>query len=208
MLKRTILIFILITPSHSWAWDLSGSINFKGSAPDSSLIYMPEDKTLTQKDLPIIDQKDKRFTNRLLIAVPGSEFIIKNSDRISHNIFANDKKSGVKFDIGLAKPGVVLKKPISWEKGKIVKIGCKIHPKMRAWIAAIESSYFQIITKEKKKKEYLVEIKNIPDAISQVKVWMPGYNEMIVSLKPGETVKKELQRRKRIKGTIELTRNK
>ena len=204
-MKSITLLFILISTPLP-AWTLKGKITFKRKAPDAAIVYLPEDNSLALSSLPVVDQKDKKFLTKIVVGEPGKNFVLKNSDSINHNIFANDKKNGVKFDIGLAEPGVVYERKIDWEKEKIVKIGCKIHPRMRAWVAPIKSKYYHVIDMQKNTKSYEFEIKDIPENLSIVKLWLPSYDAIETSLKSKEKQSHKLMRRKKEKGSLVLER--
>jgi hypothetical protein len=144
----------------------------------------------------VIAQKGKRFVERFVVSIPKAEVAITNMDKTKHNIYSEDKENGISFDMGEAEPGVTRMKEIDWDGGKIVRIGCKIHPKMRAWIATIDSNYSQAIKKKRKMKTYAFDIKGIPDSLEKVRIWVPEYGEILASLESATTLNLEEPRRK------------
>ncbi len=186
------------------AGSLAGNFAFKKKAPKGALIYFSEDQSLSTP--ANVDQKNTAFVESIVVGAKGNEAIFKNSDSINHNIFANDSELGVSFDIGLAPPGSEFKQPISWESGKMIRISCKIHPKMRAWVASLTSKYHHTVTFKKKQKKVDFEIEDVPDNLSKLVVWMPGYDPIDVAIKPGETQEVKLIRKKKTRGTLTLTR--
>ena len=76
-----------------------------------------------------------------------------NSDAINHNIYANDAEAKVNFDIGLASPGTEFQQTITWEENTFIRISCKIHPKMRAWVGSVSSKYHTEVKFSKKQKK-------------------------------------------------------
>lgn len=184
---------------------LKGTLSFSKRAPNVVLVYFSEDQSLQQD--AVIDQKNTAFTTPLAVGNKGANAVFNNSDSINHNIFANDKAYKVNFDIGLAAPGSVFENEITWESGQIVKISCKIHPKMRAYIGSISSKYYQIIPFKKKQKKALIDLADVPENLTKVTIWMPGYDTLNIDLPIGTTEKIELKRKKKKRGTLTLTRS-
>lgn len=191
--------------SYSLAGTLTGDFVFKKRPPRGALIYFMEDRSL--KTETNIDQKNTAFTKTIAVGAKGSTVKFFNSDTINHNIYANDRESQVNFDIGLAPPGSSFEQKITWEEGTMVRISCKIHPKMRAWIASVPSKYHATVTFPRKTKKLSFEITDVPDSISKIKIWMPGYNAIEVDLPKGNSKAVELKRKKKKRGTLTLARN-
>ncbi len=97
-------LIIAIGPA-ALADTLEGQFTFAKRAPKVALIYFPEDTGLSTDMETIVDQKDQQFTKRLLVTTKGVQATFQNSDKVNHNIFTDDKKAGVKFDVGLMPPG-------------------------------------------------------------------------------------------------------
>ncbi len=184
---------------------LEGTFTFAKRAPKVALVYFSEDDSLPADTPTVVDQKDERFTRRLLVTRKGAQATFQNSDAVNHNIFAHDSKAGVKFDIGLMTPGGSSQQEITWED-QVVRCGCKIHPKMRLWIASISSQYYRAIEFEKKAKTASFTIENVPENLSKIKVWMPKYDPAEVALKLGESKDVPLSRKEKPRGTLQLTR--
>jgi hypothetical protein len=203
------LIFVVSSFSSVDAATLKGEFVFKKKAPKAAIIWFEEDTSL--KSEAVIDQKNTQFTHLLAVGPKGSNVIFKNSDSINHNIYANDKESKITFDIGLAAPGSTLKQPITWEEGKLVKISCKIHPKMIAWIGSISSNHFRVVQFKKKQKKATFEITGVPDNFTKVKVLMPLYNVIEAAPAPGTPVSfdlfKKQKKKSKASGRITLTRS-
>lgn len=184
---------------------LEGTFTFNKRAPKVALIYFPEDDGLSLDTPTLVDQKNEQFTTRILVTRKGTKATFQNSDAVNHNIFAHDEKAGVKFDIGLMPPGGSTQQEITWED-QVVRCGCKIHPKMRLWIASISSQYYKAIEFEKKAKTASFTIDNVPETLSKIKVWMPKYALAEVELKSGESKDVALIRKDKPRGVLQLTR--
>lgn len=184
------------------AGSLTADFSFTKRPPFVGLLYLNDNGKTESTN---IDQKDKKFLQKLFVNQKSTEAVFDNSDSINHNIFANSPKSGVKFDIGLLPPGANSKiDTASWGDDAVVRIGCKIHPKMKTYVANISSSKQHIIEFEKKKKEYNVVLDAI-EGVQPVVLWMPGYDRISVEINPGETKEIELIKKKKVKGTLTLS---
>lgn len=203
MLRFSILIiYLLALPVESLAQKkIVAEFSFKKRPPVVGLIYL--DEATSSKNLANIDQKDQQFTQRLYVGSSGTVIKLKNSDAIDHNIFANDKDTGVKFDIGLAKPNSELEQKLEWQADKVVKIGCMIHPKMKAYIANINSKVFKIIEFEKKEKTKVVELGGIPQDAKKAKLWMPKYQPIEIDLSSQKSAF-DLMRKGKSKGVVKI----
>ena len=202
----SVLAVLVVLPSNVVLADtLNGTFTFKKKPPSVALLYFPEDTSLSSQVQTVIDQNNKQFSQKLYVTTKGANAIFKNSDSINHNIFANDKKSGVKFDVGLMQPSGSNVYEVEWQE-KVVKCGCKIHPKMKTWIASISSQYYKIIEFDRSKKELAFDMNGFPENLSVIKLWMPAYEPIEVQLSKGESQAIELKKRGKIYGTLNLAR--
>ncbi len=176
---------LILNSQLSLADTLKGKIQFTSKPPLAALVYIPSSKP---SEHPMeIDQLDKAFTKKMLVVSPGEDINFKNSDTVNHNIFVNDLKYGAKFDVGLMPPGENKKIPVNWAENSIIRVGCKIHPKMRTYLANIKTEQYKIIEFEKDKQEYTFEIANLPNDTQKVIIKIPKYDTIeadISSQKP------------------------
>lgn len=192
------------TAGNGTGGTVSGTFHFNEKPPKVGLLYFSEDKGLSQ---PLtIDQDNKQFLQQMVVASPGETITFKNSASISHNIYANDPHLKVKFDLGLALPESDFSKsqPVSWANGAVLKVGCKIHPNMRVYIASIASRYNQIV--EFNDATTPVEIKAPAANLTKVVVWLPQFDPTEFTIKPGEHKQIALKRDKQDVGTLTLDR--
>lgn len=184
---------------------LSGQFSFFRKPTPVALIYFPDDNGLKQ---PVtIDQEGKQFQRKIAVGSPGEVITFKNSDKIGHNVYANDKRLNVKFDLGLARPGsnFATTQDISWEAGYVLKIGCKIHPKIRTYVVSLSSRHYQVFEFEGEKTASF-DFEAAPAELTTVAVWLPRYDPINVSIKPGERKEIELKKRGKLRGILVLTR--
>ena len=98
---------------------------------------------------------------------------------------------------------------MDWKKDMVVRLGCKIHPKMRAYAANITSRYHQVLTFDRTRKTFKVTIEGVPAKLTKVRVWMPNYEPIEVALSPGQTTTvtlKSLLSRNTMESAPELVR--
>jgi plastocyanin len=181
------------------------TLEFKDIVPDVGLVWMSEDKTLKTNPGPNLDQKDKEFTKSLVVASPGSEVTFKNSDEVAHNIFALDQAAGVFFDVGMVAPKEQAKKTIDWQAGKVVRLGCKIHPEMKAYIANVESRYNKIISLKPEEVKSTLTL-NTGAKLTKVAFWFPKFDPIEVDIPAGKTQSVPLVKKGEVVGTATLSR--
>ncbi|WP_373097593.1 hypothetical protein [Zhongshania sp.] len=158
----------------------SGKISFTGNPPPAALIYVPG-KALKAPE-PEIDQVDKQFTKSIVVGAPGSTVLFKNSDQVEHNVFANDSKHKAKFDVGLMQTGGKKAISVDWEADAMIRVGCKIHPRMRAYIATVDARFHQVIEFNAEQKVFPINLKNIPAGSKKLVINIPKYDEIILEL--------------------------
>ncbi|ETW97126.1 MAG: hypothetical protein ETSY1_23905 [Candidatus Entotheonella factor] len=201
----SVVMMSLVASPHVLADTVEGTFTFTKRAPRAALIYFPEDQSLPVDTPAVVDQKDEQFTQRIVVVRKGAQATFQNSDTVDHNTFVHDEDAGVKFDIGLMSPGGSVQQEITWEN-QIVRCGCKIHPKMRLWIASIASKYHKTVEFEKKAKTATFTIDDVPETLTQIRVWMPKYDPIEVNLMPGASSEVELLRKNKPRGVLKLTR--
>ena len=197
------IIFIITGMLNLFAADYEVQIEFEKKPPSVGLLYMADDKSLSSAKGPIMDQKNKNFSYKMIVGTEGSEVTFKNSDSFEHNIFANNKKTGVNFDVGLIPSGGETKVKMDWGEG-VVRIGCKIHPKMRAYVANISSKYHKVVEFDKKKKSYTIKF-SAPGSLTKLKLWLPKYNDVEIDLSKGEG-STDIMKKKSVRGTLTVVK--
>jgi plastocyanin len=201
----SLVLVLLSTCGSLYANTLQGTFTFHRKAPDVALVYFSEDTNLSPDVVPVIDQKEKAFTPQLVAGTKGSKVIFQNSDSISHNIFADDMEANVKFDVGLIDAGGNASHDITWGN-TVVRANCKIHPTMRTWIASIASKYYKVIDFEKNSNALSFEMNAFPESLSEVSVWLPGYEPLKTAIRKGESKTLELKKRDKVVGALTLSR--
>ena len=200
---RSILVLLPLIPSLAMAGDLKVDFEFLKRAPSVAIIYA-DDKGAKSDEF--VDQLDKKFIRRAYVIAPKNTIEFKNSDVMDHNIYANAPKSGVKFDIGLLPPGSTANIDNShWQEDTVVRIGCKIHPKMKTYLANMATSASMTVEFNKKDKSYSQVLTGINSSTQKFAIWMPGYAPIKVALAKGETKTFDMLKKSKKKGTVTLS---
>ena len=203
--KLVIVTLFLIGSSAATADVISGKLEFVKKPPFTGILYVSNAGESDKK--PAIDQKDKAFTTKIAVGSPNNIMQFSNSDTFDHNIYANDKKQKVKFDVGLMTPGNSTKLKMVWPDDSLVRVGCKIHPKMRSYVANIKSDHYHPFAFEKKVKSYDFKIEQVPSDKKLLTLLMPKYDKQIIELAKGESKIIEITRKGKVKGSLTITRN-
>lgn len=96
---------------------ITGKLEFSFRPPSAGIIYVDTEE-YTTKEIKI-DQVGKQFSSIMAVSSPAAKIEFTNSDDFEHNVFANDFRSGVKFNIGLMRPGSKVIIDTSWKVGSI-----------------------------------------------------------------------------------------
>lgn len=187
------------------AGEISGTLSFVKKPPSVVLVYMADDKSADKSEKRTLDQKDQQFTKKLVVAPSGSKISFVNSDNTDHNVYASDQKAGAEFDIGLAPPGSTIDQAVTWEKDAVVRVGCKIHPRMRTYVATVASKYHQVLELDRTKSDHSFSLE-VPDGVKVVRVWLPNYDPVEFTLEPGGENKVDLIKKAKVYGTLTINR--
>ena len=201
---RFLLLLSLAAPAE--ADTLIGNFSFQVAPPAVALIYFSEDHSLPMSLHIEVDQRDKNFVEKMVVGAKGTEILFKNSDSVAHNIYANDPKSQVNFDAGLVPPGRSSNLKMDWEEGQVVRIGCKIHPKMQAYIANISSSHYAIVAFKPSDRKAGFRIEKVPEGLSRIRVWFPKHESVEIDLKKGSSITVRVSKSGKKDGDLTLSR--
>ncbi|MDX2471141.1 MAG: hypothetical protein QNL04_11255 [SAR324 cluster bacterium] len=198
--------FIFALPCFAFSATLSVTYSFKGKAPKAALLYFTQDKS--NKSAATLSQNNKKFDPLLITIAKGKSLSITNNDGVDHNVFVNNQQQGIKFDIGLKKPGEVAKIPAQWPKDELIRLSCKIHSKMRAWVAVLDSKYSLVsrFNKSTKSKsgDYQFTLKGIPSEYTKIKILIPSYQTLDLDLTKNKLKKFPLHKRRKTKGFVQI----
>lgn len=185
---------------------LVGTFTFTEAPPSLALIYFTDDHSLGKPAQAVLVQKDKKFDQKMVVGAKGSKVVFMNSDSVEHNIYSNDLKAGVNFDAGLLPPGQESKVDLSWEDGMVVKIGCKIHPRMQAYVANTGGSHSEVVEFKPTDRVGEFKLAGVPDNASKVRIWFPKHDVLDVTIEKGKSAKLDITEKGKVDGTLSLTR--
>jgi plastocyanin len=134
-----------------------------------------------------VDQNGCVYSPRITIMKAGTKLIVKNSDKILHNIHTYPGKSGNKV-ANIAQPKFKKKLKMSkryFKKPGVVKIVCDVHDWMVGYIVAAEHPFYAVTGDGGKFK-----IENVPDGSYTIEIWHEklGTKTMKVDVKGDVTV--------------------
>jgi len=196
-------IFSLCVFSSAGAETLKGEITFLKKPPYAGILYvLDEEKKVSA--VASVDQKDREFTKRIVPTSKGLVVTFNNSDSVDHNIFAQDKATGAKFDIGLMPPGNTSTVDVNWEENSLIRIGCKIHPKMRSYIANVPSNHYQVFQFRDDAPPYTFSIEGISKASTKAILILPGYDFLEIDLNGDSGKSLTFTRKGKPKGNINI----
>jgi len=113
----------------------------------------------------------------------GGELVIRNSDEVNHNVYADDAKQGVQFDIGLREPGRIDRLKANWPEGALFRLSCKIHSQMRGWVAVVSSRQAEVVSFDPRLRAKTQVLAGVPPQLQRLRILMPGVDPVEVNLK-------------------------
>jgi len=149
---------------------LEGTFTFEKAIPTGLAVWVPG-ITKDHPAAPALNQSDKVFIPTVLFARPGSVVNLHNSDQLQHNAFVTDKAAGVALDTGLNQPGTDQPMNVSWPAGTAVRVGCKIHPQMQAWIISADTDAWVVPPSQAAGAPVHFTLPDLPASCPQIKVW-------------------------------------
>lgn len=206
-IRFPLFLLPILVVGHSIRADaLKGVFDFPERAPYVALVYFADDQERGPELCGDLDQMNKEFEQRMVAGKSGCMVEFRNSDGVQHNIFASDGKNGVAFDIGLLSPGELSSVKVDWQEGSVIRVGCKIHPKMRSYIANVPAKRFAIVEFRDGSGAYEFSIEDVPDGLMEVVVWFPSMDGIMVGVVKGGKVERDITRKGKTYGTLKMSR--
>ena len=203
--KALALLVLLTTAQLTSAATIEVKLTFERAAPPAVLAWMSEDTSWKPTSPTIVDQKEQAFHPLIAVAPPGGAVQITNSDTQQHNIFALDDERKIDLDLGLGAPGSTLSLNVTWPAGGVVRHGCKIHPQMALWVAALRSAYHATTEIPEGQLTATVRLEGVPDALTRVTLWAPRLEQSeLIAGAPAAT--SDLRRKGKVVGSVSVQR--
>jgi plastocyanin len=118
---------------------LHGVARVDGRTQPNVVVWLEGGPTTPREESqPVMDQRSLQFYPQVLAVRVGTTVRFPNGDRVFHNVFSF--KDGKRFDLGLYPVGAV--KYVRFDQPGVSRLFCNIHPKMAAYIVAVDSPYF------------------------------------------------------------------
>ena len=123
-------------------------------------------QTPASKGKAVINQKDLKFTPRVLAVMVGKTVDFPNNDKTFHNVFSTSEAK--KFDLGLYPSGQ--SRSVNFDKPGVVKILCNVHPNMEAYVVVKQHPFFSV---PDDRGNY--SINGAPVGKYRIEVWHPQF---------------------------------
>ena len=132
--------FVAAAAAPAAVGPLRGVASVDGRAQANVVVWLEDGPAGTRPDpqQPVMDQRNLQFFPQVLAVRVGTTVRFPNDDRVFHNVFSF--KDGKQFDLGLYPVGAV--KYVRFDQPGVSRLFCNIHPKMAAYIVAVDSSFF------------------------------------------------------------------
>ena len=120
--------------------ELRGAARTAGRTEPNVVVWLdvPSGPSGATAPEPVLDQRNLRFFPQVLVVRVGTTVKFPNTDRVFHNVFSF--KDGKQFDLGVYPVGAV--KHVRFDRPGVSRLFCNIHPKMAAYVVAVDSPYF------------------------------------------------------------------
>jgi plastocyanin len=109
-----------------------------------------------------MDQGECVFVPRVVIVPVGGTVEFLNSDRLLHNLHSDSTKNHT-FNRTQPRGRTI---PIVFNKPEIIRVGCDLHPWMRAWVVVAEHPFYAVTDDQ---GEFVLE--NVPSGEYTLQVW-------------------------------------
>lgn len=193
--------------SMAHAGSIEGSIVFDKKNPFVGLAYLADANDGGPEICGSLDQNEGQFSEMLVVGKDGCEVAFSNSDVMDHNIFANDLESGVSFDVGLIRPGENARVEVNWHEGHLVRLGCKIHPKMISYIANLPTQHYSVIEFERERLETPFVLRDVPDEATRLEIVLQPLERVVVNIARGESKEVDITYKGKVFGSILVRRD-
>ena len=169
MKTLTIAAIITIAALPLAAGDIHGKVACKGVRDSAdAVVYVSRiaDKTFAPPAAHVkVDQKNMKFTPRVVPVLIGTTVDFLNSDAALHNVFSPDA-CAEKFNLGTWPKGQ--SRSYTFKNECSAALLCNVHPEMEGFVLALPTPYFAVTGAD---GSYVIA--GVPDGSYTVKVWHP-----------------------------------
>jgi plastocyanin len=143
-------------------------VSVEGLPPEN----VKSQKSRVKTEKAVMDQRNKRFSPRVLPVLVGTTVDFPNNDNTWHNVFS--KSEAREFDLGLYPSGQ--SRSVTFDKPGVVRILCNVHPRMEAYILVQGHPHFSAADS---RGNYRVDA--VPLGKYRLEVWHPELGVKTVS---------------------------
>lgn len=198
------LLLCATLPTITFADTIVAKMTFTKKPPRAGVLFAADGNQQPVKS-EVVDQSNKQFDDHIYVISPGAEITFKNSDTMDHNIFSRGDDKAPGFDIGLIPPKGEKSQSLAWGISAFERLGCKIHPKMRAYMASVPNDAYLAIPF---KQAGLAESYSlaVDDSTTKVGLLLSGYPPIEVAVAKGDSVEVEITKRDKVRGKLTISR--
>ena len=127
----------------------------------------------------VLDQNGCEYVPHIVLAPPGAQVDIQNSDGILHNIHTYSQKNE---PVNIAQPKFKKTVNATFKTPEAVRMACDVHGWMQGWMIVQNNPYY-VVTDDKG----AFKLTDIPPGEYEVQVWQEklGESTQKVTVKPG-----------------------
>jgi plastocyanin len=125
-----------------------------------------------------LDQQTCQYVPHVVVAPVGTTLDVVNSDNVLHNVRVTEGNTKL-FNYAMPIKGHVV--PTRLRKEGIYKVGCDVHPWMRAWLLVLGTATYAITDENGQYK-----LEGLPPGKHKVKIWHERLGEKEQEIEIGE----------------------
>jgi plastocyanin len=165
--RWAVLGISLLAVSAAAETEVAGkAVTVKGPAQHAVIwLEAPNAPKFQQREKVVLDQRNLTFYPHVLAVRVGTTVDFPNNDRVFHNVFSF--RDGKRFDLGLYPVGAV--RQIKFDRQGLSRLFCNIHPKMAAYVMAVDSPYYAVTEKAGE-----FTLRDVPEGSYTYRAWRPG----------------------------------
>jgi plastocyanin len=159
--------------------------------PAGSGLKLKVNGSASAADPVVIDQFDSTFVPHLVAVRAGQTVLFTNSDPANHNVRTTAGDPENQFNVFTAVGGSYKRRFVHDPKHRPIRLGCDIHPWMRAWIYVFDHPYFAVTDQ---RGQFGMDA--VPAGEYRLVIAQPDLkyqHERTIKVKPGESVPVELE---------------
>jgi plastocyanin len=147
---------------------IRGTVTATTAGPSGVVVWVEGPPGTPPARNAVLTQRKMLFEPALLVVVAGQRVEMPNEDSLAHNV--SSRSPARPFDLGIYEQGEV--KAVNFPEAGVVDVRCEIHPRMRATILVVPTSFYAQTA-----SGVPFEIKDVPPGKVKVVAWQVGMVE-------------------------------